>query len=125
MNISRIAAVMEKESKEILRDPITLAVALLMPLVMLFLFGYAISLDLNDVRLGVLDQDCTPTSRQLIDRFVESGYFRRIATFATTHEVEDGLQRDVIKLALVIPVGFQDNRTAGRMAPVQVLVDDT
>ena len=49
-------AVCEKEAKEILRDPITVGVALLMPLMMLFLFGYAISLDVRDVPLGVLDQ---------------------------------------------------------------------
>ncbi|MFC6673758.1 hypothetical protein [Marinobacterium aestuariivivens] len=47
MNPARIGAVITKETREILRDPITLGVALLMPLVMLFLFGYAISLDLR------------------------------------------------------------------------------
>ena len=70
MNPARIAAVIEKETKEIVRDPITLGVALLMPLIMLFLFGYAISLDIEDVSMGVLDQDRTPASRQLIDRFM-------------------------------------------------------
>ena len=125
MKLARVAAVMEKESKEILRDPITLAVALAMPLVMLFLFGYAISLDVNDVRLGVLDQDRSVASRALVDRFVESGYFRRVATFDTSHDVEDALQGDVVRLALIIPSGFQDDLARGRLSPVQVLVDGT
>ncbi|MEQ9640539.1 MAG: ABC transporter permease [Alphaproteobacteria bacterium] len=123
--MSRTVAVMKKESMEILRDPVTLAVALLMPLVMLFLFGYAISLDVDDVRLGVLDFDRSTASRALADRFVESGYFRRAATFDTAHDVESGLQRGAIKLALVIPPGFQTDLASGRIAPVQVLVDGT
>jgi hypothetical protein len=57
MRLRRVVAVIAKESKEIARDPITVWIALLMPLVMLFIFGYAISLDVEDVTLGILDQD--------------------------------------------------------------------
>jgi hypothetical protein len=60
MNPRRVAAVVGKETKEVVRDPITLWIALLMPLVMLFIFGYAISLDVEDMALGILDQDRTP-----------------------------------------------------------------
>lgn len=125
MKPARIAAVIEKEGKEILRDPITVGVALLMPLVMLFLFGYAISLDVEDVPLGVLDQDRTPASRRLVDSFVESGYFRLVESYATTGEVEGGLQRGTVKLALVIPPGLKEAIARGRSPSVQVLVDGT
>jgi len=125
MNPSRIAAVIEKETKEIIRDPITLGVALLMPLVMLFLFGYAISLDIEDVPMGVLDQDRTPASRQLVDRFIESGYFRRTEDYVTPRGVEDGLQRGAVKLALVIPPSFHERIARGENASVQVLIDGT
>lgn len=125
MKLARIAAVVEKEAKEIARDPVTIAVALLMPLVMLFLFGYAISLDVEDVPLGVLDQDRTPASRQLVDRFVQSGYFRLAAEYTTARGVEDGLQRSHVKLALVLPPGLQEAIGRGRTASVQVLVDGT
>lgn len=125
MKLARIAAVVEKETKEIVRDPITVAVALLMPLVMLFLFGYAISLDVENVPMGVLDQDRSPVSRQLVDRFVQSGYFRQAADYTTARRVEDGLQRNVIKLALVLPPGLQETLRRGETAPVQVLVDGT
>lgn len=125
MKLARIAAVIEKEAKEIVRDPVTVAVALLMPLVMLFLFGYAISLDVEDVPLGVLDQDRTPASRQLIDRFVQSGYFRLAAEYTTARDVEDGLQRSRVKLALVLPPGLQETLERGETAPVQILVDGT
>lgn len=125
MTLGRIAAVIEKETREIARDPITLGVALLMPIVMLFLFGYAISLDVDDVEMGVLDQDRSVASRELVDRFVQSGYFRLAATSLAREEVENGLQRNDIKLALVIPPGFQSALSRGESAPVQVLVDGT
>ncbi len=69
MNARRIAAMLGKESREILRDPITLGVALAMPLIMLLLFGYAISLDVREAPLGVLDLDRSPLSRQLVRQF--------------------------------------------------------
>jgi len=76
MKRSRLAAVVGKETREILRDRATVVVAVLMPLVMLFLFGYGISMEVDDVRLGLVDQDRSPTSRALVERFVGSGYFR-------------------------------------------------
>lgn len=125
MKLARIAAVVEKEVKEVIRDPITVAIALLMPLVMLFLFGYAISLDVDNIPMGVLDQDRTPASRELVDRFVQSGYFRLATDYITVRGVEDGLLRNAIKIALVVPPGFQDAIARGGVAPVQILVDGT
>ncbi|HXV25989.1 MAG TPA: ABC transporter permease [Alphaproteobacteria bacterium] len=125
MKLARVGAVIEKEMKEIVRDPITVAVALLMPMVMLFLFGYAISLDVDDVSLGILDYDRTPASRELVDRFIESGYFQLAESYASANSVEDGLQRNVIRLALIIPRGFQELIARGGISPVQVLVDGT
>lgn len=125
MRLFRVAAVCEKETKEILRDPITVGIALLMPLVMLFLFGYAISLDVKNVPLGVLDQDKSAASRALIDQFVRNEYFELGASYNSTHDIDDALQRNVIKLALVIPPGFQERIMRGDPSPVQVLVDGT
>lgn len=125
MKFSRIAAVTRKETREIIRDPITVAIALLMPLVMLFLFGYAISLDVNDVAMGVLDEDRSPASRELVERFTASGYFRLAETFETDRALENGLQRNRIKLALVIPPRFNERVASGEDAQVQVLIDGT
>lgn len=125
MKIAAVAAVCEKEAKEIMRDPITVGVALLMPLVMLFLFGYAISLDVKEVPLGVLDQDRSAASRALVDRFVRNDYFRLAAAYATTDDIDEALQKSTVKLALVIPPGFQARMAGGESAPVQVLVDGT
>ena len=125
MRIAGITAVCAKEAKEIVRDPIAVGVALLMPLVMLFLFGYAISLDVREVSLGVLDQDRSVASRALVDRFVRNEYFKLAAGYTTTGEVEGALQRNQVMLALVIPPGFQARMARGESAPVQILVDGT
>ena len=93
MNLRRVAALMTKEMRELTRDPITVWLALLMPLVMLFLFGYAVTLDVDDIRLGVLDQDATPASRELVDRFTATDYFALKRQFRTRREVEEALQR--------------------------------
>ena len=125
MNPQRIAAVVAKEARELWRDPMTVAIALLMPLVMLFLFGYAVTLDIHDVSLGVLDRDLSPASRRLIDGFVESGYFRLAPTFRSTHDIEAALQRGGVDLALVIPERFQETLTRGGSPAVQLLLDGT
>jgi len=125
MKWHRLAAVMVKESRDVLRDPITVAVALLMPLIMLFLFGYAISLDVDDVAFGALDLDQTPRSRALVDRFARSGYFSLVGEYRSDREVEGALQDNSAKLILVIPPGFTRTMARGEAAPVQVLVDGT
>jgi len=125
MNPRRIRAVVEKESKEIVRDPITVAISLLMPLVMLFLFGYAISLDVKDVKIGILDQDRTSASRRLVDRFARSGYFDLTRSYATAGQIEASLQRNEVSLALAIPPGFQERIERSESADVQVLIDGT
>lgn len=125
MNLDRVTAVIVKETKEVIRDPITVGVALLMPLVMLFLFGYAISLDVENISIGVLDRDHSPTSRALIDRFVRSEYFRIGAFYASDRDVEEGLQQSQVDLAVVIPPRFEEAISRRETAPVQVLIDGT
>lgn len=125
MNPQRIAAVVAKEARELSRDPITIAISLLMPLIMLFLFGYAIALDVNNVSLGVFDRDQTPASRGLIDSFIESGYFRLTQVFTSAHEVDAALQRGSVDLALVIPERFQTTLARGESPSAQLLLDGT
>lgn len=125
MNPARIRAVIGKETREILRDPITLGVALLMPLVMLFLFGYAISLDLRMASLGVLDEDYSPTSRALIEHFSANESFRLSRALESAREVERALQRGQVDLVLVIPAGLSDKLLRGEQPEVQVLIDGT
>ena len=125
MNPRRVAAVVAKEARELWRDPITIIISVLMPLVMLFLFGYAVTLDVNNVSLGVFDRDQSPASRALTDSFVQSGYFRLTHVFASAHEIDDALQRGSVDIALVIPERFQAALVRADAPPVQLLLDGT
>lgn len=121
----RIVAVLVKEGHEILRDPVSLFVALVMPVVLLFVFGYAITLDVKDVDMGVLDRSRSAASRTLVDAFTGSGYFSLERRFESGRDLNSALQRGDVTLALVIPPGFHRRLARGEPAEVQLLVDGT
>lgn len=123
MNPRRVTALMGKEFRELWRDPITVWLALLMPLIMLFLFGSAVTLDVENIRLGVLDEDASPASRALVDRFTATRYFQLQRQFHSQRDIEDALQRGQVRVAIVVPRNFQRALLRGERAPVQVLVD--
>jgi len=125
MSPRRVHALVGKELRELLRDPITLALCIAMPLVMLFLFGYAVNLDVEDVSLGVLDEDRTPASRDLIDRFEATPYFELRRDFESIAAAEVSLQRGDVRIVLVIPPRFYQTFAKGFETPVQILVDGT
>ena len=72
----RLAAVARKEWIQLRRDPRSMLLAFGLPLFLLVFFGYAITWDIDDLRLAVLDHDRTATSRALVESFEASGYFR-------------------------------------------------
>ncbi len=118
-----LAALLRKETIEILRDPITLAVAVVLPLIMLFLFGYGVSMDVENVPTAVYDQDRTPQSARFIDTFVQSGYFKHHRNLWSPRQVDAALDRADATMVIVIPPGFARRLAAGSEAPVQILID--
>lgn len=125
MNLRRVAALIGKEFREFWRDRLMVAIAALMPLVLLFLFGYAVTLDVKGVALGVYDEDQTPASRELIDRFTATEYFRLRQSFNALPDVEQALQRSRVRVVVLIPPQFQKHLVRHEPAPVQILVDGT
>ena len=75
----RAAAMAIKEVKQVLRDPLTLAMIIVLPMAMLVLYGYALNFDVENVALAVQDRDATAASRALIDAFVSGRRFRLVA----------------------------------------------
>jgi len=125
VKLSRIAALVLKESRELIRDPITVGLCAVMPLVMLFLFGYAVNLDVEDVAFGVYDEDHTPASRDLIDRFSATPYFDLFDSYDSIDGLESALQRGDIDAGLVIPRNLLRDLVRGTAPSVQVLIDGT
>ena len=123
MNLRRTRAVARKEFLHIIRDPRSLVLALALPLLMILLFGYALTLDVDLVPTVVYDSDRSPESRELISRFGGSHYFRLVDEAVTYSQVERDINRDRCMLALVIPVGYGSDLLAGRQAQVQLIFD--
>jgi len=119
----RLKALIVKESRELIRDPVTVTLAVIMPLIMLFLFGYAVNLDVERVALGIHDLDNTPASRDLSARFVSSRYFELKQQLTDIHDLESALRDSTIKVGVVIPAGFARHLLRDESSPVQVIVD--
>lgn len=97
--------------------------ALLMPVMMLLLYGYALSLDVDQVPTLVYDQDQTSASRDLVKQFQGSRFFD-VRGFALEYRaIERGIDRNQILMGLVIPRGYSDKLGAGQEAQVQILLD--
>ncbi len=116
-------AVGRKELRQILRDRLTLVILLFVPAFLLLLYGYALNWDIRHIRLAVLDREHTPESRALLSAFVNSSYFDLVASVGSMDEIERLMDRDEIRAALVVPEGTSRALRAGRLAPVQVLVN--
>ncbi len=119
----RLRQLTRKELRQTMRDPRTLRVIFIAPVLQLLLFGYAVTTDVKDARLIVLDRDRTDLSRELVQTIAASGYFRIVGETARDADLADALDRGRALLALEIPRGFQGDLAAGRPAPVQLLVD--
>jgi ABC-2 type transport system permease protein len=123
MSYRRLRAVFIKELHHITRDSRSLAMALLMPVMMLLLYGYALSLDVDQVPTLVYDQDETVASRDLVRQFQGSRFFD-VRGFAVGYSaIERGIDRNQILMGVVIPRGYADKIKGGQEAQVQILLD--
>jgi ABC-2 type transport system permease protein len=123
MNLRRTGAVTGKEMRHILRDPRSLTMALAVPILMLLLFGLALSLDVDHIPTFIYDADGTATSRELIEQFRGSRYFQILGYPDNYKAIEDAIDRNKILLGVVIPPDYSRRIGAGKEADVQLLID--
>lgn len=123
MNFRRVYAIARKEAIQIRRDILSLAFAFLLPALMLFLFGYAITVDVNNIKTVVYDSDKSSLSRGYIDAFVRSGYFSVVRNIDNYREMEDYISSGKATMALVIPNDFTRNVKLNKVADVQFIID--
>jgi len=105
------------------RDRATLVMLLALPLFLLLMFGYAISLDVKHIQLGVLDHDRSEASRALLQGFLHSEYFDLRTVFNNESQIDTFLDDGTVLVALVVPRGFGADAAAGRDVAVQAIVD--
>ena len=121
----RLHQMLIKEFIQVLRDPRLRAMVLVMPVVQLLVFGYAVTTDVRHVRTAICDLDQSVESRDLVARFLGSGHFDRVATPDNPAAVLALLDRGAVSAVLQVNPGFGAAVRRGRTAPVQLLVDGT
>ena len=123
LNFTRLYAIARKEVIQLRRDYRSLALAFLLPLLLLIIFGYAISWDIRDIQTGVIDQDQSMASRELIDALQSSGYFTITSRLDSPREIEPMMQRGEVQMVLVVPPDFSAEIGSGQAARLQAIVD--
>lgn len=119
----RLWAYTVREALEIQRDPIRLAFALLGPVLLMVVFGYGISFDVEKLSYAVLDHDRSPASRSYLGNFAGSRYFLEQAPLADHAELEQRLRSGKLKVAIEIPPGFGSDLARKRAPAVGIWVD--
>jgi ABC-2 type transport system permease protein len=123
MNLA-LTAIIKKEFRQILRDPRTLGILLLVPLFLLILFGYAVSMDIESLTVGILDGDRTPESRRLAELMRAPDLFEQADDVLEVPEDADrALEEGRMDAVIVISPGYGRALAAGGRPSVQVLVD--
>jgi len=123
MKLRRLWAVARKESIHIRRDPRSLGLAIGIPMLMLLMFGYALTLDVDRVPLVTWDQSGTPVSRDYLAQFTSSRYFAFQGAVDNYRDLERAIDTRQAWIALVLPSNFARDLAAGRPAAVQAIVD--
>jgi ABC-2 type transport system permease protein len=121
--IRRIGPLARKEAIHIRRDPRSLYLAIGLPIFMIVLFGYAITLDIKHVAIGVVDQDRTALSREFAAKLAASAYFDLKLTLDSPAGVEKLLDEGRVKAVVVFPSGFARDVAGRRDTSIQVLLD--
>ncbi len=121
--LRRFIALVRKETYQIIRDPSSILIAFVLPLILLFLFGYGVSLDAARTKIGLVIEAPTPAARNLAASFQASRYFD-VRLGRDRREFADDLVRGRIKGIVVIPATFAaDQMKRGETSPIQVIVD--
>ena len=123
MRLTRLLAVAHKEVLQIVRDARSLIIVVLMPAVLVLLFGYGVNLDLKGLPVYVLDQDGSQQSQDLLKHFQASEYFHIARVVTGYPELTRALDDGHAKMGIVIPWDFSQRLSDGRPVEVQALVD--
>jgi ABC-2 type transport system permease protein len=119
----RVWSIVAKEFIQIRRDPRTLAIVLVMPLMQLILFGYAINTTVDHISTVVLDQADDAQSRGFLDSFFNTGYFDRVGAVSSLEQLRAEIDAGTARVGIVVPPDFSRDLLAGRSPTAQVVID--
>jgi ABC-2 type transport system permease protein len=125
MNLQRMNAVAAKEWREIVRDRLFFTLAFIMPTVLMLLFAYGLSLDVENIPMAIVDYDHSALSREYAHRFIDSRYFDFKGMANDDRELAPLLTNNTLRAVIVIPPHFERDLLAGRPGHVQTQIDGT
>lgn len=120
---NRLISLIRKEFTQIIRDPRTLALTFIMPVMMLFLLGYAATNDVRNIGLVVMDQDQSPSSRRLIQAYLNADYFKLSDVVFAEKELRARIDNNTARAGIIIPPGYGRTIAAGKTAQVAFILD--
>ena len=123
MNFRRTRAMARKELLHIVRDPRSLMVALTQPVLVLLLFGYALSLDVDRIPTMIYDADRSAESQKLVQEFRGSRYFQVVDEVDSYKPIERAMDQRRILVGVAIPADYSRDLLQGKESPVQILLD--
>ncbi len=123
MNLKNIKAIARKEYFHLIRDFRSLYLAFFIPLLLILLFGYALSLDVENIRTVVVDHDKTQESRDFIRKLTASVYFKVIDHLDNSSAAIESIDRNRAILAIIIPPRWTEDLKSDRKSPLQVIID--
>lgn len=123
MSLTRLFSVVKKEFIHIKRDVPSLVIALLMPIIFVLLFGYAVNTDVERIDMAILDMDKTYQSRELINKFEATRYFTPTDYLNNTGQIRKSIMDNSVDVALIIPSGFGEKVEKGEKATTQLVIN--
>ncbi|GAB4419464.1 MAG: hypothetical protein OHK0032_15340 [Thermodesulfovibrionales bacterium] len=120
---SRIYAIIRKEAREIIRDPVYLGLAFAVPILLMLLLGYGLSMDVKNIPVLFYDLDRSIASREYMHSFTNSEYFQFAGLAKDYKEAEHAIRSGNIRVVIVIPPDFSRRLNDGRPSQVQFLLD--
>ncbi len=120
-----LLSMIRKEFQQLRQDRKMIPAMIIGPVMQLIVLGFAANLDVNHIPLVLVDQDRTPASRALVDRFTGSGYFDLVGSEETAQTIDPWLVEGRAQIALVIPNAYGEDLAAGRAPKVQAIADGT
>jgi ABC-2 type transport system permease protein len=121
--MSRVWTIVRKEIIHILRDPRTLGLVIILPVMMLVLLGYAVSADVEDIPMAVADLSKTDASRRFVERFTASGFFKITYSVESERQMIQLIDEGIVRSGLLVPEDFGRKVTTGGSSSLVVFID--
>ena len=124
-NLQRFMSIVRKELIQLRRDPISLRIPIVMPIMMMLLFGYAVNTEIDKIPTAIFDQSKTQESREYIEKFIASDYFVVKYNVNSEKELSDLIDGGKAKAGLIVPSSYANDLSKGKTPQTLLIIDGT